>query len=309
MRLSMQKQSVEPQAMLSIGALSRATGIPIETLRTWERRYGFPVPVRKPSGHRVYPLYSVSRLRRIAAALARGHRASQTVSASDSELAALLKVTTSVMGNSAVSVDMQAVDYSSLLRLVASFDAETLTRTLTADHLHLGTLDFLRTRIAPLVRMVGEEWAAGRLQIHHEHFLSERVGDLLRALRLPLEAWSNGPLVVCVSLPGEEHGLGLQMVALLLASAGCRLVYLGTEVPPPQIAILTKDLNVRVVAVSISVANRGEVMNAHLEQLRQLLPRRVTLLVGGDGAPSPRAGITIIQDLSALDAWGRRLTQ
>ena len=52
--------------MLSIGALARATSIRVETLRTWERRYGYPLPERKPSGHRVYPVASVSRLRRIA---------------------------------------------------------------------------------------------------------------------------------------------------------------------------------------------------------------------------------------------------
>jgi len=52
-------------ARLSIGALSRATGIPVETLRTWEGRYGFPVPERRPSGHRVYALSTIPRLRRI----------------------------------------------------------------------------------------------------------------------------------------------------------------------------------------------------------------------------------------------------
>lgn len=308
MRLGVQKQPAElSQAMLSIGALSRATGIPVETLRTWERRYGFPVPVRKPSGHRVYPIDSVPRLRRIAEALARGHRASETVTASDSELAALLNLTSGATSGLAVYGEKEAVDSSALLRLVESFDAETLTRLLSSDHPRLGTLDFLRTRIAPLVRMVGEEWAAGRLQIHHEHFLSERVGDLLRSVRLPLEEHASGPLVVCASLPGEEHGLGLQMAALVLVSVGCRLMYLGTEVPPAHVAALAKDLNARAVAVSISVANRGEVMNAHLEQLRQLLPRRVTLIVGGDGAPGRRSGINVIRDLSALDAWGRGL--
>jgi len=45
---------------LTIGSLSRATGIPVETLRTWERRYQYPRPVRKPSGHRLYPLDSVA---------------------------------------------------------------------------------------------------------------------------------------------------------------------------------------------------------------------------------------------------------
>src|SRR5262249_58142579 len=76
--------------MLSIGALARATSIRVETLRTWERRYGYPVPERKPSGHRLYPVASVSRLRRIAQALASGHRPSEVVSASESALPALL---------------------------------------------------------------------------------------------------------------------------------------------------------------------------------------------------------------------------
>ena len=77
-------------ARLSIGALSRATGIPVETLRTWEGRYGFPVPERRPSGHRVYPLSTIPRLRRISEALARGHRAGQVVPASDADLRQLL---------------------------------------------------------------------------------------------------------------------------------------------------------------------------------------------------------------------------
>src|SRR5438045_4073222 len=79
-------------AFLSIGALSRATGVGVETLRTWERRYGFPVPERKPSGHRAYPIDSVPRLRRIAAAVAQGHRAGDAVRASDEHLSALLGV-------------------------------------------------------------------------------------------------------------------------------------------------------------------------------------------------------------------------
>ena len=41
----------EPAARLSIGALARASYIPVTTLRTWERRYGYPVAERKPSGH------------------------------------------------------------------------------------------------------------------------------------------------------------------------------------------------------------------------------------------------------------------
>lgn len=302
---SSQQPMREAGGKLSIGALSRATGIPVETLRTWERRYGFPVPERKLSGHRVYAVSHVPRLRRIAEALARGHRASEAVAASERDLAALLEVTPIVTGAVSQAARREDPALFALLKAVEAFDAERLTNLLTSEWRRVGVLDFLSQCIVPLIRAVGEEWAAARLGIHHEHFLSERVGDILRSLRLPLEERARGPLLVFASLPGEAHGLGLQMAALLLASLGCRILYLGTEVPPAQIASLTKDINARAVAVSVSIANHGEPMNAQLELLRGLLPKRVSLLVGGEGAPGKRPGLKVFSDLAALEAWGR----
>jgi MerR family transcriptional regulator, light-induced transcriptional regulator len=296
---------------LSIGALSRATGIPIETLRTWERRYGFPVPERKPSGHRVYSLASVPRLRRIAEALGRGHRAAEAVTASEGDLAQLLEATgaSSRPGQPTSHFPLAPRDPSDLLRAVERFDSTTLTHQLMADSTLLGPTEFLRARVAPLIRAVGEAWAARRLDIRHEHFLSERLGDLLRTLRLRFEERAIGPLVVLATLPGEPHGLGLQMAALVLAAAGCRTLYLGTDVPVPEIATLAKDISARAVAISVSAARAGRASTAHLGRLRALLPRRVVLLVGGDGAPKARKGMDVIQDLTALDRWASRLAR
>jgi methanogenic corrinoid protein MtbC1 len=198
-------------------------------------------------------------------------------------------------------------DVVELLRFVETFDAEQLTRSLQRDWKRLTPLEFLRKRVAPLIHAVGEEWAAARLEIRHERFLSERVSDVLRSVRLPLEEKAHGPLVVCATLPGEEHGLGLQMVALLLAGVGCRMLFLGTEVPPTQVASLTRDLGARAVAVSISIANRGEPMAGQIAFLRSLLPRRVTLLVGGAGAPNAQPGLKVIVDLAEVEEWGRHL--
>jgi MerR family transcriptional regulator, light-induced transcriptional regulator len=41
-------------AVLSIGEVSRRTGIPVAGLRNWEQRYGLPRPHRSPSGQRRY---------------------------------------------------------------------------------------------------------------------------------------------------------------------------------------------------------------------------------------------------------------
>jgi MerR family transcriptional regulator, light-induced transcriptional regulator len=304
------KQREDEGPWLSIGALSKATGIAVETLRTWENRYGFPAPERKPSGHRVYPVSAVSRLRRIAQALAQGHRAGQVVSASEEALGRLLE--TGVGARPGMAPAPAAIPASeelpALLRLVKGFDGERLVRVFLSDWARMGPVEFLESRIAPLVRAVGEAWERGELEIRHEHFVSERIGDLLRSLRLPLEERATGPLVVYATLPGEMHGLGLQMSALVLAAVGCRCLYLGTEVPPPQVVSLARDLSARAVAISISAASRSAAATAALRKLRDGLPRKVVLLVGGEGAPAGRPGIDTATSLRELDAWGRRLT-
>jgi len=299
----------EDGAWLSIGALSRATGIAVETLRTWESRYGFPVPERKPSGHRVYPVSAVPRLRRISQALQLGHRAGQVVGASEDALGRLLE--TSVASPAATTASLAAAsppveDLTGMLRLVRDFHGERLTRAFLADWARMGPVEFLESRIAPLIRAVGEGWENGTLEVRHEHFLTERIGDLLRSLRLPLEERATGPLVVFGTLPGEAHGLGLQMSAVVLAAAGCRILYLGTEVPIPQIDTVARELSARAAAVSVSSFTKGPVSAAALRRVREALPRRALLLAGGDGAPAARPGIDTVQTLRDLDTWGRR---
>jgi MerR family transcriptional regulator, light-induced transcriptional regulator len=43
-----------PRHPLSISDLAQRTGVPAATLRSWESRYGFPVPARMAGGHRRY---------------------------------------------------------------------------------------------------------------------------------------------------------------------------------------------------------------------------------------------------------------
>ena len=293
--------------MLSIGALSRATAIPVETLRTWERRYGYPIPERKASGHRVYPVGSVPRLRRIAEALASGHRASEVVGASDAELGALLGAAPAPPVRVRLRPGDGAIE-SELLESVRGFDAEHLSRRLLAEWARRGPLEFLTGCVTPLIRAVGAAWAEGRLEVRHEHFLSERVSDLLRALRLPYEERATGPLVILTSLPGESHSLGLHMAALVLATNRCRALMLGTEMPPPEVAALARDLRARAVGISVSVATGGSATVRRLRALRSLLPKRTLLLVGGEGAPQTDHGVTPMRALEELDAWARQVS-
>ena len=75
-----------------IAAVERDTGIAKDTLRIWERRYGFPAPLRDALGERVYPPEQVQRLRLLKRLLDAGHRPGRVVGASDEALQELLQL-------------------------------------------------------------------------------------------------------------------------------------------------------------------------------------------------------------------------
>jgi len=191
-----------------------------------------------------------------------------------------------------------------LLDLVRRFDAEGLRRRIEGDWARLGPLQFLERRATPLFRAVGIAWAEGSLDVRHEHFASALVGDFLRSARLPLEERARGPVAALTTLPGELHGLGLEMVALVCALAGWNTLLLGVNTPVPEIAALAREVSLGAVAVSC-VQRVGTRALELLRSLRRRLPRQVPLLLGGTGIPAGlrTSGIHVFQDLSGLDQW------
>jgi methanogenic corrinoid protein MtbC1 len=293
--------------LLSIGALSAAAGIPVETIRTWERRYGFPEAQRKPSGHRVYALSAVPRLRRVAEAIARGHRAAEVVAASEPALEALLGVPMpDVTATSPPAVPFEPAGADDLLLAVRQFDGERLKRALIRDWARLGPIQFLDQRAAPFLTAVGEAWASGQLDIRHEHFGSACLGDFLRTVRLPLDERARGPIVALATLPGESHSLGLQMASVVFALAGWRVLFLGAETPPEQIAALTREAPLYAVALSLVRTDTAPVAIQRVLDLRRQLPDRITLLLGGAAVDlESAAGIVAFRNLIQLDHWAR----
>lgn len=290
-------------AYVSIGGLSRATGVPIETLRTWEQRYGFPKSVRKPSGHRQFAVAHVERIRRIAGALERGLRAGEVVPATDAVLEALLATVPvkPVTRGQALPFDARA-----FTEVVRRFDADRLMRSLHSDLAQQDPLAYVETRIVPCLEAIGEAWEKGDIDIAHEHFASERISDVLRGARLRFEETATGPLVVLATMPGESHGLGLQMAALVLSARGLRVLSLGTEVPLVEIAALAARTEAAAVGVSISASSSAKASSG-IATLRSELSKKIELVAGGAGAPDSIRGVTIFSDLRGLDAWGENL--
>jgi methanogenic corrinoid protein MtbC1 len=197
------------------------------------------------------------------------------------------------------------VEIEDLVGAVSRLDPDQLKLLIRGAWARQAPLEFLERTAAPLLAAVGDGWAAGRLEVRHEHFASGILGDFLRTARSRLEDRAAGPLAVLATLPGELHGLGLHMAALVFAQAGWRHLLLGVDTPVDQLAALAREAGPE--AVAISCVQRGHASPGRIRALRRALPQRLPLLLGGKAAPrsSKVAGVEIFSDLSQLDRWAK----
>ena len=286
-----------------MGAVTRRTGIGEHTLRAWERKFGFPSPVRLDSGHRRYPLEQVQQLLLINTALHSGYRAGDVVPLAKDELEDLLRACGAL--DTGVPAGITPGIIENTLEACRRFDRDALAAALARDSSLLGVGHFLRERVEPLLREVGESWARGELEIRHEHFFSEVLEDHLRALRAPLEASGSGRPVVLATLPDELHGLGLQIVGLAVAAAGRRVRVLGPHLPVEEIAQAAEVLDAAAVGLSISIFGASAQTTTEIVTLRKGLHTETRLWVGGAGASHLKdlpGGVDVLSSLDDLES-------
>lgn len=285
----------------SVGDLAEQTGIAPGTLRMWERRYGAPVPVRLPSGHRRYTADQVRLVRRVAEAMAQGYRPGKLLRSSEEELDRLLA---EASGGVVTPASVEP-----WLELVRGYDERGLEDALRGAAAALGPLEFLHGRVSPFVRALGRLWADGALGVHHEHFASQTVESVLRSLRTSLRAQPGRPerdRILLTTLPGERHGLGLLMAAMLCEAHDVHTSLLGTDTPLEEIAAAAREQALRTVGVSVSLSCGGVRTDALLADLRDALPAGTGLLVGGAGAHGKRRrlrGVQYCESLPKLERW------
>jgi DNA-binding transcriptional MerR regulator/methylmalonyl-CoA mutase cobalamin-binding subunit len=265
---------VEP-GLLSIGDICSETGLSADVVRVWERRYGFPVPVRLASGHRRYRQADLHQLRLMAEAVAQGHRPSMVAKAGEEALKRLL-----------IPTDNPRVE--ALFEAVTAMDTDRMRRLLRESLDQLGVTSFLQQVVARLLDRVGMAWAEGSIGIHHEHLVTEVLEDLLRELRLEFQTTPERGRVLLCTLPGERHRLGLLMAALAYAAQGISTEMLGVDLPVASIAQAARTLRVDRVAVSLSIQSAGETTRRLLMDLKDRLPSGCDLIVGGQGAARTR---------------------
>ena len=264
---------------VGISTVERETGLSKDTLRVWERRYGFPEPRRNRHGERIYPADQVGKLRLISRLLDRGLRPRQLVAASFEELMARVAASEAVAAAPGAAADSAA--FETTLRRLAAYDEAGLRSHLSLTLQRLGLLRFILEFAAPMNAQVGDAWSRGVLAVSQEHLYSELMQHQLRQGIGTIYPGGRTPGVLLTTLPGEEHQLGLLMAHACLALEGVCCISLGVQTPIWDIAQAARRHRADVVGLSFSEALRLKTALAMLQDLRAQLPPSIEIWAGG----------------------------
>jgi DNA-binding transcriptional MerR regulator/methylmalonyl-CoA mutase cobalamin-binding subunit len=280
---------------LSISTVERETGLLKDTLRVWEKRYGFPTPGRDANEERVYSRDQVDKLIIIKRLIDRGARPSKIVSLSMEELLALTESGAARSGDPPELLEF--------LELVKTHNLAVLRNRLDNALLHQGLERFLQETVAPLNVMVGEAWMRGEFAVFEEHLYTESVQALLRSTVAAHSHPSGTPRVLLTTLPGEQHILGMLMAECMLSTHGAFCIALGPQTPAREIARAAEVQRADVVGLSFSPAYPAHTAIDTLVALRAMLPTGTQLWAGGSNPALFRRrveGVLAVRELAAI---------
>jgi MerR family transcriptional regulator, light-induced transcriptional regulator len=214
------------EAGYSIAAVSKLTGVTCHALRVWERRYGFPVPHRAPSGHRRYSREQVQLLRRIAE-LAQEGRAIHDL------------IADARAGRLGVDYDPEEEDEPVEVRVTALVDrllagdldgSEDCFQRLAEQ---FGPADLITRVIAPALVDTGERWFRRECEVFQEGFstgfLRSKLTTMIEAAR---RANANPTHKILIgTVQGDRHAGGVLILNWMMENVGWRALNLGVDLP------------------------------------------------------------------------------
>ncbi len=189
-----------------------------------------------------------------------------------------------------------------VLSALERLDGAEAQRLLSLQLSALGAARFAREFVAPLLREIGERWAADRFSIASEHLATGVLRSLLGSVLQPTAASLLGPRIVFATPSCEPHELGLQMAALTALGAGANPIYLGAELPAQELVNSVEQARAAGIALSLVTIPPDRAARA-VAAIRSGLPDEVHLWIGGAAASAlePREGVELIDRLEAFE--------
>ena len=284
-----------------IGKVTKLTGLSVDVLRVWERRYGAVRPVRSEGGTRLYSDADIKRLKRLRQAVDGGHSIGQAARLSESELDELIAdgEATREVADPYRAARERFIDAITDMDVVGADQQLAHAATLHPAH------ELIKRIIAPALDEIGERRAHKELGVAQERLALGLVRNMVGSLFRLYPPSKNRKTMVLAAPAGAVGETELLLEALLAAAHGWCVVFLGASVPAPEIALAVRMTNAAVLVLSLTegVAEIGE----ELASLARLIPFPTRVWISGSEAARQRelvsrANWILVRDLDELDA-------
>jgi methanogenic corrinoid protein MtbC1 len=262
-----------PETGLRISEVSLLLGIPVPTIRSWERRYAFPTPSRTHGSHRRYGIEEIGQLRALRDEVAAGRSAGDAV--------------TEIRKRRSGDGRGPAGWTQALLDAAMQFDAFGIRSTIQEATMGIGIDRTIESVLLPVLREIGTRWESGHCDVANEHFASQEIRRWLSAQVTMADSRRREHSAVLACGPKDLHTIGLEGFYVMLTRRGWDCHYLG-EVTPTSSLLATIGL-VRPDAIVLA-SQLGTNRLAAIESIRaawEAAPGRV--FYGGRAFMSPRA--------------------
>jgi DNA-binding transcriptional MerR regulator len=281
---------------VSIGSVSRLLGVPVPTIRSWERRYGFPTPPRTDGSHRRYGPDEIEQLRAVREFVTAGHSTRDAIDHARRR---------------ALGSDAEGGSHAAVIQAAMAFDPAGIRAALDAAAERAGVEDAIREVALPAMRAIGATWAVGRCDVEQEHLATEGVRAwLARQAFLAPAPFRARPIVLACG-PDDLHTIGLEAFAVILSRRGWPTRVLGARTPVGAVvrAIRSSDAVAGVVTAQRAVTRRSAA--ASVAAVHSLRGVRAFYAGSAFAAPAARrdvAGIYLGDDvLEAVNLIERRV--
>lgn len=285
-----------------IRAVSKLTGIAIDTLRAWERRHQAVTPVRDDRG-RMYTDADIARLRLLRGAVEHGHSIGRLSGLTDVELRRLAAPAEDATAMSAVAPRRTSIDTAALSDALRTYDAAAIDQQISRLALVLPPLELLRDVLMPVLAQVGDEWHRGTARIAHEHLMSSTMRNILGSFVRLYARPDVSTRLLFATLARERHEIGTLGAAMLAASSGLGVAYLGPDLPAREIVESVRPAGVQVLVLGLTTTSAGKARERELRTIVRDLPKGVELWAGGRGAARHAALISprglVLRDYNA----------
>ncbi len=227
-------------------AVARDTGVPPDTFRAWERRYGIPRPQRTPGGHRLYSERDIAIIRWLRDRTEEGMNISHAVML----LMTVLESSEAAVSNGAARSFETMGD--ELIHSLIGFDAAGAERVISEAFALYPFEEVLLNLIQPGLIEVGERWHRGEINVAAEHFATEFVRRKVASLLNVFESNTQRETIVIGCAPDELHDIGILLASLFLVRRGWHVVYLGAKVPLVDLLETVRSVSPALVLLSAS---------------------------------------------------------